>query len=413
MKKFFLTIVAMAVALSGCNDYSDEFNAINDRLDKLEEISMPSIEEQIESVNQQLASLRATDEAIKTKIADLESSDNATDTEIADLKAKDSALEKAIGNLQGYIDNEISKAKSEAAAAYATIEQYNTIVAQLSAVQTATNKLGEDLTAKIDAEAKSLNDKIADLENRLKVVEKKIEELMARIQSVSYVPQYSDGKATIIVVGTVSQLTLDFQISPKDLLPDLAKVIRSVVSVKAVYTKSRAVSFVDMPLLYFDTDIDTGIISLIVSGENLSQEFFAGTQEASVALTISDGNNSITSDYIPMVTFEAIVESTEAVPTNEIWYTSIDGAVVTPYSGGANQNASAYTTFGANITSNTYENGKGVILFDAPITQIGEYAFYNCKSLKTVTVPYHIETIDLTVFEGCDALEQLIVGKQE
>ena len=41
--------------------------------------------------------------------------------------------------------------------------------------------------------------------------------------------------------------------------------------------------------------------------------------------------------------------------TYAIYYTSTDGKVVTPHKS---------DMFGANIVSNTYENGKGIIVFD-------------------------------------------------
>ena len=39
---------------------------------------------------------------------------------------------------------------------------------------------------------------------------------------------------------------------------------------------------------------------------------------------------------------------------------------------------------GANITDNTYKNGKGKITFDGPITEIGDNAFAYCARLKEV-----------------------------
>lgn len=400
----------MAVALSGCKDYTDDFNEIDNRLDRLEQ-TLPTIEEQIESIHSQLTSLKAIDDAIKAEIAEIERSNTATATEIDALKAKDSALEKSINDLQSYVDTEIAKAKSESEAAYATIEQYNTIVADLSALQTATNKLGESLTAKIDAAVKNLNDKIRDLESRLKAVEDKVENLLKRIQSVSYIPQYSDGKALIAYVGKDSQLSLDFEISPKSAIADLANMYREVLSVKAVYTKSRAISFVDMPIQYFYADESTGVISLMVSGINLSAEFINRDCSASVALSISDGNNTITSDYIPLVVQSLITESQEEIPTNEIWYTSTDGAIVTPFSGELNNYATPLECFGANILSNTYENGVGVIRFDATITDILNYAFYGCSTLRQVIVSDSILFFDLSVFENCAAFENISVGK--
>ena len=299
MKKNLLLLVP--VLLFACSkDYTEDINTINGRLDKLEQ-ALPTIEEQIESINTQLVSLKKNDDEIKTQIVELEKKDLATAVEIADLKAKDSALEKSISDLQKYVDTQIVNSKSEADAAYATIEQYNNIKSQLSALQSSTDKLGEDLTAKINTEIKSLTDRISDLENRLKAIEEKVESLLARIQSVSYIPTYSDGKAIVKYADDVSRVTLDFEVSPKDAVVELAKVWQSAISVKAVYTQTRAVSFVDMPIVGFEADTENGIISIVASGENLSEEFFVGIQEASCRLAISDGNNSVTSEYIPLV----------------------------------------------------------------------------------------------------------------
>lgn len=396
MKKFLLPLVVALISLASCTDYTDDFNTINNRLDALEQ-AVPSIEEQIESINAQLTSLKATDEAIKEQIAKLEKSDKTTATEIADLKKKDSALEKSINDLQNYVDTQITNAKSEAAAAYATIEQYNTIVAQLNALQNSTNKLGEDLTAKINAEVKSLTDKIAELEARLKAVEDKVENLLARIQSVSYIPTYNDNKATLKYIGGISQVVLDFKVSPKECVAELAKIWESAVKVDAVYTETRAVSFVDMPIVKFDADTENGIISITASGEELSAEFFAGTQSASVALAISDGNSSVTSEYVPMVAQEVDMYQL-SVPANQIWYTSTDSNVVEPL----NKDG-----FGAHIVSNTYKNGIGTIVFDAPITSVSDSAYYDAttelgvETLKSIALPEGVTTIGEYAFCKC------------
>ena len=295
MKKLFLFFVV--ALLVGCVDYTDDFNTIDDRLDALELIALPSIEKQVEDINTQLTSLKATDDAIKAQITELEKSDKATATEIANLKSKDSELEKSISDLQKYVDTQIANAKSEAAAAYATIEQYNNIVSQLSAVQSSTDKLSEELTAKINAEVKNLTDKITDLENRIKAVEEKIENLMMRIQSVSYMPEYADGKVLIERKDSVSSGILSFRISPKDAVAELAKVWESAVSCEAYYPKTRAVSLIKLAVTEFVGDAENGIATVKVSGEGLSDEFFAGTQEAKIALVISDGNNQVVSDY--------------------------------------------------------------------------------------------------------------------
>lgn len=401
MKKllfFFMSVVLLA----SCEDFSDEFGVINDRLDELEQVSIPSIEEQIESINPQLTSLKETDKSIKAKITELEKSNNATANEISDLKDKEAALEEAISNLQKYVDTQIANAKSAAAAAYATIEQYNNIVSQLSALQTSTNKLGEDLTAKINNEVKTLTDKITDLENRLKAVEDKVDSLLARIQSVSYIPRYDDNKATLKYAKRISQVALDFEVTPKSAVAELAKVWQSTVSAKAVYTETRAVSFIDMPIIKFEADEQNGVITVTASGENLEQ--VSSTQKASISLVISDGNNSVTSAYIPLMPKEVEIIDL-VVPSNEIWYTSTDGKIV---------ETTRADAFDANIASNTYKDGMGILKFDNVVTQIFLYAFCNqetqigAENLETITFPKTLEYIGDYAFNNCTALTEVV-----
>ena len=96
-------------------------------------------------------------------------------------------------------------------------------------------------------------------------------------------------------------------------------------------------------------------------------------------------------------------------PSNQIWYTSSDGNVVEPYSGNLNSNATAMQLFGANITSNTYENGVGVITFDGDVTSIGEGAFYNRRALTSITIPDSVTTIGYRAFYNCSALTSVTI----
>ena len=93
------------------------------------------------------------------------------------------------------------------------------------------------------------------------------------------------------------------------------------------------------------------------------------------------------------------------IPHNQIWYTSVDGEIVEPYSGEDHNYADALTTFGVNIVSNTYVDGKGVIEFDGDVTIIGDYAFLYCSNLTSVTIPDSVTTIGHGAFGGCENLE--------
>ena len=85
-----------------------------------------------------------------------------------------------------------------------------------------------------------------------------------------------------------------------------------------------------------------------------------------------------------------------------ILYTSFDGNVVTPYTS---------ECFGANIVSNTYENGKGTIMFDAPVISIGDSIFYDCSSLTSITIPDGVTSIGDCAFSNCKSLTSVTIGE--
>ena len=128
--------------------------------------------------------------------------------------------------------------------------------------------------------------------------------------ALTYIPRYSDGKATVFYSSkSDSYVELDFEVSPAS----AAANWRDAATVKAVYTETRAgVQMVDMAILSWTVDSDAGTITVKASGANLSDAFFAGTQEASARLAIDDDNLNLLSDYIPMV-----AKKTNAQPTPE------------------------------------------------------------------------------------------------
>ena len=83
-----------------------------------------------------------------------------------------------------------------------------------------------------------------------------------------------------------------------------------------------------------------------------------------------------------------------------ITYTSTDGNIVTPY---------ATDVFGANIVSNTYENGVGTITFDGPVTSIGDQAFRWCNSLTSITIPNSVMSIGGRALSHCTSLTSITI----
>ena len=88
------------------------------------------------------------------------------------------------------------------------------------------------------------------------------------------------------------------------------------------------------------------------------------------------------------------------IPDNEIWYTSTDGEIVMP---------NVTDVFGANIVSNTYEDGKGIITFDGDVTTIGYEAFRYCSSLTSVTIPDGVTTIGVCAFRDCQSITSVTI----
>lgn len=95
-------------------------------------------------------------------------------------------------------------------------------------------------------------------------------------------------------------------------------------------------------------------------------------------------------DYIIGYDYTNNVEAKPA--NNEIWYYTSDNSTIEIYNA---------TGFNANIVSNSYKNGKGIIKFDADINIIGYGAFqYEWTSFEMI-LPESIEKIDSYAFGSC------------
>lgn len=209
-----------------------------------------------------------------------------------------------------------------------------------------------------------------------------IDDIISTPQSVTYIPKYSDGR--IRVKDDI--IELDFQILPISSISEVAENWQSILSLKVIYTITRAVSFIDMPILSCTPDETNGVITIVASCANLDINYYYGVQSVNTALNLSYDNCELSSEYIPFAPYDQ---------PDEIWYTSTDANIVSPYNSEA---------FDVAIISNTYENGKGVIKFDGNLTEIKADAFYAKNNLSSVMIPSKVTTIGDDAFGACTKL---------
>ena len=140
--------------------------------------------------------------------------------------------------------------------------------------------------------------------------------------------------------------------------------------------------------------------------------YFKALNPPTINVCPFDGTPSAPICFIPCGTLDAYQSSAWANymgefieegcidPTWQITYTSTDGNIITPY---------ATDVFGANIVSNEYKDGQGVITFDGPVTSIGKEAFRECESLASITIPNSVTSIGDGAFAWCYSLTSITI----
>ena len=118
------------------------------------------------------------------------------------------------------------------------------------------------------------------------------------------------------------------------------------------------------------------------------------TFERSTSKSIAIERNNLSK----MAAMEVIVKQTQ--PNNLIFYTDSYGVIVTP---------TKTDVFGANIVSNEYDNGQGVITFDGDVTSIGNEAFRGCTILTSITIPDSVTSIGEMAFASCKSLTSITI----
>lgn len=248
-----------------------------------------------EWVNKTLAEGYYDIAAIDAKLKELETSLTGADTELAEqIEAQKEALEQAKEDLKKAYEKAIADA----------IETNNGVITE--AYEEAIDEAVEDLNATISG----INAAIDDIKVKLGIIDKEITALKTRIQSIRFMPEYSDGK-----VELDGSVTLKFILAPKAAAGEIKEEhVSSFIS----RTKERTKAAGGPAALTVESvtgDESTGMLEVVVNGASLAADFWADGNNANTYICISDGNNDIISEMIPTftrpyVTFNAETEQT-------------------------------------------------------------------------------------------------------
>ena len=216
----------------------------------------------------------------------------------AAIEAQQAALQTAISNLQTAYN----------AAIEAAIQDNNGVIDGKidTAIQAA--------KAEFETSIATINGKITAIETRLAALEDDVEALKARIQSIRFLPEYSDGKVKI--EPGMSAVELTFIVSPKEAAAAIAADAIAAEKVKAFiyHTQSRAVDATRLNVTGVIGDVDTGMLTVSVTPP--AEAYWATGITANIYIQINDGNNDIISEmipafyFVPYVTFSAASEQT-------------------------------------------------------------------------------------------------------
>lgn len=206
------------------------------------------------------------------------------------IKAIDDAINTLGGQLRGEIATEV-----------------NNINGRIDREVSTINSTIETLTARVQScekDIKSIKNTIYAIQQDLEDIHEQISDILARVQSITFVPKYSDGKVVMTYTNntkiTAGTAEFDFEMKPASTAAELVKVWSSALSMKAVYTITKAApQTVDLAIE--SVTAENGFLNIVVSGKSLKDEFFKSQCSANVRLSISDGNNDLTTDYIQMV----------------------------------------------------------------------------------------------------------------
>lgn len=305
------------------NSINQQIAAINGSIDDLKGVDAKLkgyIESLQNTANDWQSKIDATNAALTALESDLEGQITASEQKVLDeLNTVKTALEGQLATINNTITSLTSQLTAiegkiasleEAVAACATPEDVNEVKQNLATVQSDMEAMKTAITAlqgrmdTVEGEVDSLQTDVADLKSRIE----NLEELFDQIQSVTFIPQYTDGKVKLDY--TTHTTSLDFMINPNRLNGTLAEAWKDnneVIRAYVRYTNDPTTRAVAAPIeltVSTVTASDGGMINITVKDNDpslLSENFWDGRLEAVIYIVITNGKTEIASEAVPMI----------------------------------------------------------------------------------------------------------------
>ncbi len=202
MKKFFrmvsmFVLAGATLAYTGCTDYDEDIEAINDRIDALETGKLKTVEEQISSLSASVTDLQAAKAKTESAIEALQSALSALQTKhAADIKALEEAYKKADDDLKTSIQNQIktltdqfnakvTEINTAISGLQSSVNGINTKISGIEAtIKTLATKEYVDATFATKEEVKKVEEELGKLSARLEIAEKAISTIKGQISDL-------------------------------------------------------------------------------------------------------------------------------------------------------------------------------------------------------------------------------------
>ncbi len=246
------------------------------------------------------------------------------------LENRVSAIEEEIAKMQSAI-SELEKDLQKA------VEEIKHITEEGGVLATAI----DGVIKKHDMEVAAINERINALSGRVDQLEIDVDDLLSRIQSIVYVPDYNDGKITIeyaVLNGKVveGQSKITYKVLPASETNTtlLAQAWRTDNSILDFASKEVAIRAAGNEMFQIkDVEANGDLLTLTVATRGLGDEFYAEkpTKSYSIALLVNYENNIRSTEYANCIAGEPkTIQMHIAYKNENVEQVSADDAAASP-----------------------------------------------------------------------------------